>query len=104
MKRVLKSMLKVISQYKSLKTFTNQNPRIVSHFGDLELEVRMATPAEATEEYYNVALYGASYGAASAGIGILVLSPQIAVGGLTAPLFAYIYISEKWIWDSEMDM
>ncbi len=80
--------------------FANRNPRIVSHFGDLELEVRMATPVEATEEDYKVALYGVPFGGASAGLGVLAASSAMVVGGAVAPLCAYIYISEKWTWDA----
>lgn len=83
----------------SQQTFANRNQRIESHFGDLELEVRMATTAEVPEEYYKVSLYGLPGGGASAGLGVLAASSAMVVGGAIAPLGAYIYIHDKGIWD-----
>ncbi len=82
------------------QVIASRNPRIVSRFGDLELEVRMATPAEVPEEDYKVALYGVPYGGASAGLGVLAASSALVVGGAIAPLCAYIYIHDKGIADS----
>ncbi len=83
----------------SQQAFASRNPKVVSHFGDLELEVRMATTAELPEEYYKAGLYFLPGGAASAGIGVLAASSAMVVGGAIAPLGAYIYLHEKGIWD-----
>ncbi len=88
---------------KSQQAFTSRNPRIVSQFGDLELEVRMATPAELPEETYKEWLDCFPLGGADTGIGILgaPATGNLAVGGgFLVILGAVGYIHEKGIWDS----
>jgi hypothetical protein len=85
---------------KTQQAFASRNPRIASHFGNLELEVRMATTAEVPEDIYKQWLYGFPGGVGYAGLGVLATSGAMVVGGaFFVPLSAFGYIHEKGIWD-----
>jgi hypothetical protein len=85
------------------QVFTNRNPRIVSHFGDLELEVRMATVADLPEDVYKDSLYFLSQQASYIPlrfVGTLATTQLSGIGIIGVILGSSIYFYEKGIWDS----
>ena len=87
----------------SQKAFSDRNPMTVSYIGDLELTIRMATPAEIPEDYKMWISFPAE-GAVSLALGLLappMFASALVVGGvLLIPLGTYGYLHEKGIWDS----
>jgi hypothetical protein len=89
------------STNESQKAFADRNPMIVSHIGELELKIRMATLAEIPEDNYKMlpaegagytALGWASYGATSVS--------ALVFGGIFLIPLGTLYLHEKGIWDS----
>jgi len=82
----------------------DRNPTIDSHFGKLELVVRLATPAELPEDKSKEGLYGSAIGAGSLALGLgappLYASSLVVGGVILVPLGAYLYFHDKGIWNS----
>jgi hypothetical protein len=89
---------------KSQKAFADRNPMIVSHIGELELTIRMATLAEIPKDNYKMWLYFPAEGAGSLALGLVappIYASALVVGGVfLIPLGTYGYLHEKGIWDS----
>lgn len=88
------------------QVFTNRNPRILSHFRDLELEVRMKTTAALPKENYKEYLECFPTGGGYTGFGVwgAPATGNIAAGGIILmSLGGVAYIYEKGIWDSIKD-
>jgi hypothetical protein len=87
--------------------FSDRNPTIISHMDELEVIVRMATPAEIPENDSKIALSFPAIGAGSLALGLsapaMFASSLVAGGLLLIPLGTYVYLSDKGIWDSISD-
>ena len=84
------------------QVFTNRNPRILSHFRDLELEVRMETTAELPKENYKEYLDLIPGGGGYTGLGVwgAPATGNLAASGIIMMTFGGLaYIYEKGIWD-----
>ena len=100
----MKEQIGLVSFEESQKVFADRNPMIESHIGELDLTIRMATPAEIPKDDYKTWLQFPAEGAGSFALGLVappLYASALVVGGVfLVPLGTYGYFHEKGVWDS----
>lgn len=86
---------------------TVRNPTMVSKIGELELTTRMSTATEVVEDQRKLGLLFSAGGGGSLALGLAApamfaasASAMVVGGIILIPMGSYIYLHEKWVWDS----